>query len=67
MADTPEKLGMQSAEVAAEILEALTRIGRSAQLKDLAAEAGMPPAKVHRYLVSLVRTNLVAQDPESGF
>ena len=67
MADTHEKLGIQSAEVAAEILEALTRIGRSAQLKDLAAEAGMPPAKVHRYLVSLVRTNLVAQDPDSGF
>ena len=61
-----EKLGIQSAEVAAEVLGALTRLGRPVQLRDLAREAGMPSAKVHRYLVSLVRSNLVAQDPASG-
>lgn len=67
MTNPQEKLGIQSAEVAAEILEALTRLGQPVQLKDLAAEAAMPPAKVHRYLVSLVRSNLVSQDPHSGF
>ena len=35
-------------------------------LKDLAARADMPPAKAHRYLVSLIRAGLAEQDRESG-
>ena len=35
-------------------------------LKDLAARAGMPPSKAHRYLVSLIRAGLAEQDRESG-
>jgi DNA-binding IclR family transcriptional regulator len=35
-------------------------------LKELAAGAGMPPAKAHRYLVSLIRAGLAEQDRESG-
>lgn len=66
MNEQGDKLGIQSAEVAADVLSALTRLGRPVQLKDLALEAKMAPAKVHRYLVSLVRTNLVSQDPLSG-
>ncbi len=36
-------------------------------LKDLAADAGMPPAKAHRYLVSFVRLGLVEQDTVTGW
>lgn len=35
-------------------------------LKDLAAEAGMPPAKAHRYLVSFARMGLIEQQAQTG-
>jgi DNA-binding IclR family transcriptional regulator len=35
-------------------------------LKDLAAAAGMPPAKAHRYLVSLSRAGLVERNAATG-
>jgi DNA-binding IclR family transcriptional regulator len=35
-------------------------------LRDLAAEAQMPPAKAHRYLVSFARMGLVEQQAETG-
>jgi DNA-binding IclR family transcriptional regulator len=60
------RLGIQSVEVAARILRALAAAGRSLPLKDLAKAAGMHPGKVHRYLVSLTRSELVAQDEASG-
>jgi DNA-binding IclR family transcriptional regulator len=58
--------GVQSVETAAEILRAMTEVGRPASLKDLSAAAGMHPGKVHRYLVSLTRSGLVTQDALSG-
>lgn len=60
------RLGIQSVEVAARILQALAVTGRSLALKDLAKAAGMHPGKAHRYLVSLTRSELVAQDEASG-
>jgi DNA-binding IclR family transcriptional regulator len=60
------RLGIQSVEVAARILQALATAGRSLPLKDLAKRAGMHPGKAHRYLVSLTRTEFVAQDEASG-
>jgi DNA-binding IclR family transcriptional regulator len=58
--------GIQSVEVAGNILRALIDGGRSLPLKDLARLARMHPGKVHRYLVSLTRTELVSQDDSSG-
>jgi DNA-binding IclR family transcriptional regulator len=58
--------GIQSVEVAAKILRALIDGGRPLPLKDLARLARMHPGKVHRYLVSLTRTELVSQDDSSG-
>ena len=65
---TPSKarLGIQSVEVAGRILAALIKAGRPVALKDLARLAGMPPGKAHRYLVSLVRIQLVSQEAISG-
>lgn len=58
--------GIQSVEVAGKILRALIDGGRPLPLKDLAHLARMHPGKVHRYLVSLTRTELVSQDDSSG-
>jgi DNA-binding IclR family transcriptional regulator len=67
MAAPPKKrLGIQSVEVAALILQALAGAGTPLPLKDLAKLARMHPGKAHRYLVSLTRTELVAQDEASG-
>lgn len=64
--DTPARAGIQSVEVAASILASMARAPGPIQLKDLADAAGMPPAKAHRYLVSLSRSGLVAQEASSG-
>jgi len=63
---TKQRAGIQSVEVAARILRALADAGQPLPLKDLAGMAHMPPGKVHRYLVSLTRTELVTQDESSG-
>ena len=58
--------GIQSIEVGARILQALTQASRPQMLKDLAAAADMPAAKAHRYLVSFARMGLVEQQADTG-
>ena len=48
-------------------LEALERLGGPASLSTIANEAGMAPSSAHRYLVSLTRVGLVAQDAGTGW
>lgn len=64
--DLEGKHGVQSLEVGMSILRAMTTGKRSMMLKDIAAAAGMPPSKAHRYLVSLIRSGLVEQDPQTS-
>ena len=45
------------------ILRAMVNGQRSMMLKEIAAAADMPASKAHRYLVSLIRSGLVEQDP----
>jgi DNA-binding IclR family transcriptional regulator len=61
-----QQQGIQSVEVAGRLLRVLVEHGRAMMLRDLAKSAGMAPAKVHRYLVSLQRLGLVAQEELSG-
>ena len=61
-----ERLGIQSVEIASRILAAMAEAAQPLQLKELARRCGMPPAKVHRYLVSLTRTTLVTQESGEG-
>lgn len=61
-----ERQGIQSIEVGFRLLRALVSTSRAMMLKDIAASAGMPAAKAHRYLVSFMRIGLVEQDPASG-
>jgi len=58
--------GIQSVEVGGRLLRALAAASGPMMLRDLAAAAGMPPAKAHRYLVSYARLALVEQDEASG-
>ena len=58
--------GVQSVEIAAHILKALAGEGAPVPLKGVAKAAHMSRAKVHRYLVSLKRAGLVAQDAKTG-
>lgn len=58
--------GIQSIEVGSRLLHALTKASQPQMLRDLAAEAEMPAAKAHRYLVSFARMGLVEQHPETG-
>lgn len=55
--------GVQSLEVGAAVLRAVVRGQSAMMLKDIAAAADMPASKAHRYLVSLIRTGLIEQDP----
>ena len=58
--------GIQSIEVGGLLLEALARARQPQMLRDLAAAAGMPAAKAHRYLVSFARMGLVEQQAQTG-
>ena len=58
--------GVQSVAIAARIMRSLASAGRPQALKEVAATTQMPRAKVHRYLLSLRRAGLVAQDTENG-
>lgn len=57
---------VQSAEIGAEVLKALARLGPAASLTSLAESAGMAPAKAHRYLQAMIASGLAAQEKQSG-
>ncbi|ATE61439.1 IclR family transcriptional regulator [Thauera sinica] len=61
-----DRRGIQSIEVGGLLLQALVRNGAPMMLKDLAREAGMPPAKAHPYLVSFGKLGLIEQDALTG-
>jgi len=65
-ASTRGPRGIQSVEVGGRLLHALVEHGRTMALKDLAAAAGMAPAKAHPYLVSFGKLGLVEQDEASA-
>lgn len=51
--------GVGAVEITGAILQALLRVPRPARLKDLEIATGIPSAKIHRYLVSMIRCGLV--------
>ena len=56
---------VQAAETGMAVLKGLAGLGGRASLTALSAQVGEPPAKVHRYLVSLCQEGLVSQDAGS--
>jgi DNA-binding IclR family transcriptional regulator len=63
---TSDRQGIHSIEVGFRLLDVLARSGRPMMLRDIAAGAGMPAAKAHRYMVSFMRTGMIEQDSSSG-
>ena len=57
---------VQSAETGMTVLKALGQLGGSATISALAAHVNEPPAKVHRYLSSLISAGFVEQDLARG-
>ena len=57
---------IQSIEVGFQVIRAMEAADGPLPLRDVAATAGMPPSKVHLYLVSFIREGLVRQDPHTG-
>lgn len=58
--------GVNSLETGLHLARVLAVSGTPQALKDVAAAAGMPAAKAHRYLVSLIRAGLAEQDAGSS-
>lgn len=63
--DTKPQRGINALDATGELLRALVAAGKPLTLRDLAAAAGMPPAKAFAHLVSLVKVGLLARD-EAG-
>ncbi|MCH9828728.1 MAG: IclR family transcriptional regulator [Gammaproteobacteria bacterium] len=58
--------GVNAVEIGIRIASTLAHAGTSLPLGELAQLSGLPPSKAHRYLVSLCRSGLIEQDPQSG-
>ena len=65
--DEPKRgFGVQSVEVCMHLLQILMEFGRPVSLKELAQSADISAQKAHRYLVSLLRCNMVEQNTPGG-
>jgi DNA-binding IclR family transcriptional regulator len=64
--EKPERGGVQSVRIAAQILKALASGGGALPLKELASATGIARAKAHRYLTSLRNAGLVSQNLDTG-
>jgi len=57
---------VQSIEVGFRVIRVLRMAEGPLPLREIASRAGMPPSKVHLYLVSFVREDMAFQDPKTG-
>jgi DNA-binding IclR family transcriptional regulator len=64
---TTEKRGIQSVDAALAILQAVANAGGPRPLGAIAKATGNAASTTHRYLVSLMRGDLVRQDPSTGW
>lgn len=58
--------GIQSIETGARLLDVLIESRQPMRLRELSKLSGLSPSKARMYLVSFIRTGLVAQDESSG-
>jgi DNA-binding IclR family transcriptional regulator len=66
LAPRVEQIGVQSVEIAGHLLKTLATMDGPQTLSALSATAGLPPAKAHRYLVSLIRSGFIEQSASDG-
>ncbi|MES2031984.1 MAG: IclR family transcriptional regulator [Pseudomonadota bacterium] len=62
-----ESRGIQSVEIAGQLIDVLCTAPKDTALKQLSALAGMPPSKAHRYMASLVRIGIARQDDNGRY
>jgi DNA-binding IclR family transcriptional regulator len=67
VAENKAQRGINALDSTGELLEALAASGRPMNLRDLAAAAGMPPAKAFPHLVSLQKIGLLSRDDNGCF
>lgn len=60
-----ESRGIQSVEIAGQILRVLVDHSRPLTLSEIAERAGTTSAQIHNYLVSMTRVGLLKRDPQS--
>jgi DNA-binding IclR family transcriptional regulator len=65
MRETKQR-GVGTVEVTAQILEALLESQLAQPLKVIAARAGISSARLHPYMVSLIKVGMVEQDVQTG-
>jgi DNA-binding IclR family transcriptional regulator len=58
--------GVNSVEVAVSIMDVIAEFDGPVRAVDIARIAGMSNSRLHKYLVSLCRSNLVYQDPQTS-
>ena len=58
--------GIQSIEIGLRVVDAVVRTRGAVSLKKVAELSGMSPSKTRMYLVSLIRTGIIAQEPQGG-
>lgn len=61
-----QPIGIQSVEVAMHLLQIMMHLHRPISLSDLSRASGVQPNKLHRYLVSLVRCEMVSKARSTG-
>ena len=66
-ARAPVRRGIQSAEIAFEVLSALAAGPEATGLTVMARRAGLSASQTHRYLASLIHAGFARQDPHSGY
>lgn len=63
---TEPKNGIRAIPIAFSVLDALTMLGRPAQLGEIASLAELTPSRAHRYLAGLAEVGLVRQSRSTG-
>jgi DNA-binding IclR family transcriptional regulator len=58
--------GIQSVEIGLRVLNVLVQAREALPLKDISRAAGLSASQTHRYLTSLMRSEMVVQDPANG-
>lgn len=58
--------GVNSVEIAVTVLETIAELGASARAIDIARLSGLSKSRLHKYLVSLCRSQLIYQDPQTS-
>lgn len=61
-----EVQGVNSVDIAVSVLESVTALGGNARASDIAKHSGLSKSRLHKYLVSLCRSQMLYQEQETS-